>query len=170
MAAGNIRNTLTFNNVEFAFRPNFSGADPNGYNDRHQRYFDIRLDEETAKDLADEGWSVRTYIPKTDPDSPVLSLRAFIRFDKVPPRHAYMFSGNRSVKLTEENVGSLDYADIENVDVVIRPYNWNQNGRVGTKAMVEELYVTIRESRLYEKYADIIESEDDDLPFDVNGD
>lgn len=171
MAAGNIHNNLIFKNVTLAFRPNFSGSDPHGYNDRHQRYFDIKLDDEMAKDLADEGWPIRTYIPKNDPDNPVLSLRAYIRFDKVPPRHAYMIIGRRAVKLNAENVGTLDYADISNIDVEIRPYNYT-HPRIGTKAMVDSIYVEIRESELYEKYADIIESseDDDDLPFDVNGD
>lgn len=159
MAAGDIHHNLKFDDVTFAYNSNFSGADPNGYNTKHERYFDILLDEHLAQDLADEGWAVRTYIPKRDNADPIYSLRCFIRYDVMPPKIWQITSSSRFLH-TEETISGLDRTAIKHVELLVRPYNYDFRGRIGTKAMVENMYVTIDEDPVlddpyYEKYKDL---------------
>ena len=55
-----------------------------------------------------------------------------------------------------------DECEIENVDIVIRPYEYKP-GKLS--AYVKEMYVTIVQSRFEEKYDDMYDPEDDNLPF-----
>ena len=49
--------------------------------------------------------------------------------------------------LNEDTVGLLDNTDIERADLELRPYNWEVNGKTGTKAYVKELIVTAKPPR-----------------------
>ena len=61
--------------------------------------------------------------------------------------------------MTEDTVSALDYAEIENVDIIINPYHWEVNGKTGVKAYVKTMYVTLVVDEFYDKY----NKEDDDV-------
>ena len=87
-------------------------------------------------------------------------------FGKIPPK-VYMIANRKKTLLDEETIGLLDHAEIENVDLIIRPYNWNVNGKTGIKAYIQTMYVELRVDKFASKY-DFDDCEpvyDDELPF-----
>lgn len=57
------KRTVSFVDVpgECILYKNFAGRDPKGYNQNHERMFDIELSEQDAKLLYDLGWRVKVY-------------------------------------------------------------------------------------------------------------
>lgn len=157
-----VNHNISLGNAELIFC-NFSGKPTKINPQGGVREFSIKLNPETAKELADEGWNVREYISRNaDPeDDPMYYLPVSIRFDVLPPTVWFITSHNRT-RLVENTVGMLDnmLSDISNVDIVIRPYNWGPNarGESGVKAYVKTMYVTVEEDEFFEKYADIPDS------------
>lgn len=132
---------------------NFSG-NPDKYNRSGGiRNFSIAIDDpEWAQRLIDEGWNIRIRAPKDEDESPLYHLKVTVRFDNYPPSICMLTKRNR-VRLDEESIGNLDYAEILNADCVISPSYWEVNGKTGIKAYLDTLYVTIEEDYFAEKYA-----------------
>lgn len=132
---------------------NFAGQE-GPYNKAGDRNFVIFLDPDMAKRLTDEGWNVKYPKPYEDPnqdDERQPYLPVTVAFNNFPPKVA-LIAGS-STKLLEENeVEMLDWAELQNVDLVIRPYNWTVNGKSGVKAYLKAIYVTIVSDEFTEKY------------------
>ncbi len=75
----------------------------------------------------------------------------------MPPK-IFLVAGNKKTKLDENTVNVLDFAEIENVDIVVRPYSWEVSGHSGVKAYVKNMYVTIVKDEFEDKYADVPDS------------
>jgi len=88
-----------------------------------------------------------------------LKLKKNVNFEKLPPKIIMITSGGKTV-LNSETVNALDYAEIQNVDLIIRPYNWTsqpgtKNEKTGVKAYLKSLYITIVEDEFESKYRDV---------------
>ena len=165
MARNNVPN-VNIENAQIRFR-NFTG-DPTKFNKAGgKRTFSVVLDEELAHKLMEDGWNVKTWEPEGS-DEPIYHLPVEASYNLYPPK-IYMISGNKKTLLTEDTVAALQYAEYQNVDLIIRPYCWEVNEKSGVKAYVKSMYVTIVEDEFEKKYRDFESDgeEDDDTPFDV---
>jgi hypothetical protein len=148
-------NTVLMEGVKIIFR-NFSGKEGQ-YNREGDRNFAVLLDDGIAEEMASDGWNVRWLKPREDDEDEKEQayLAVSLNFAKGrPPRVVMVTSRGRTI-LGEHEVELLDWADITNVDLIIRPYEWSVNGKTGIKAYLQSIYVTIEEDPLELKYAEL---------------
>lgn len=144
---------LQIENARIGFR-NFEGRE-GPYNKSGERSFVVFLDEQMAEELSKEGWNVKfptpnpNLSPEEDNRQPYLNVS--VGFDYYPA-NIYIISNENATKVSEQEVGMLDWAELENVDLVIRPYEWSVNRNSGIKAYLKSGYFTIRVDKFAEKY------------------
>lgn len=158
--------TITIEGARIAFR-NFSGKEGK-YNPAGKRNFCVLLEEDLAKTLEHDGWNVRWLSPRDEGDSPQGYLQVSVAYGNFPPKIVLVSSNGKTV-LGEEEVGLLDWAEIDSVDLVIRPYNWEVNSKSGVKAYLKSLWVTIAEDEFEKKYRDVPDSAANVMKEDFSG-
>lgn len=159
--ANNRVGNITVENARIIFR-NFAGKESK-FNAKGKRNFCLVIDNEEAEQLKEEGWNVKYLKPRDPDEEPQAYIQVSVEYGNFPP-NIWLIAGNKKTKLDEDTVASLDYAEIENIDLIIRPYTWEVNGKGGIKAYVKNMYVTIVENEFEKKYRDLDEDEGD-LPF-----
>jgi hypothetical protein len=142
--------TFMVEDAPIIFR-NFSGKEGQ-YNREGDRNFAVVLPREVAVQMHEDGWNVRYLEPREegDEDTPYISIA--VNFKNRPPRVVLLTSTTRT-QLDEESVEVLDWADIQTADLIARGYDWSVNGKTGTKAYLQSLFVTIQEDALERKYS-----------------
>ena len=76
-----------------------------------------------------------------------------IKFNDRGP-NCYLVTAGRANRLDEESIGILDDVDILNVNLDIRPYDWEVNGKTGRTAYLQGIEVTQRVDRFAARYAE----------------
>jgi hypothetical protein len=147
-------NTVLMEGVRIIFR-NFSGKEGQ-YNREGDRNFAVLLDEPTAQAMAEDNWNVKWLRPREEEEgeNPQAYLPVSVNFKGRPPRIVLITSRGRT-NLDEGSVEMLDWADILNVDLIVRPYEWTVNEKSGIKAYLQSIYVTIEEDALEIKYSEL---------------
>lgn len=144
--------TLIMEDARVVFR-NFAGAE-GMYNREGDRNFCVLLEDELAADMMQDGWNVKRLKPREGEEQGTAYIQVSVGFKGRPPRMVMITSKGR-VDLGEEECILLDWADILTVDLIIRPYHWNVNGRTGVKAYLKSIFVVINEDYLELKYSDV---------------
>ena len=130
---------------------NFSGRE-GPMNRAGERNFCVILDPETAAQMVDDGWNVRSLNPKEEGDEPTPYIQVSVGYKIRPPRITLITSAGRT-QLDESTVDVLDYANMKLVDLIARASYWEVNGKTGIKAYLQTMFVTIEEDDLERKYA-----------------
>lgn len=159
-----VKENITIEGARIVFR-NFSGKEGR-FNPPGKKNFCVLLDNELASNLKDDGWNVKWLKPREEDDEPQAYIQVSVNFDTIPPKIVLVTSSGKQV-LDDKTVSILDWAEIANVDIIIRPYNWEMaDGMKGVKAYVKSMYVTIVEDEFEKKYSNVPDSAINTLPED----
>lgn len=142
--------TFMVEDARIIFR-NFAGKEGQ-YNREGDRNFAVVLTEEVAQQMLADGWNVRYLEAREEGDEPTPYVQVAVNFQNRPPRVVLLTATTRT-QLDESSVEVLDWADIQTADLIARGYDWSVNGKTGTKAYLQSLFVTIEEDFLERKYA-----------------
>ena len=151
---------LLIEDARIVFR-NFSGKE-GMYNAEGDRNFCVLLDDHLAKQLIDDGWNVKTLKARDEEDEPQPYIQVSVKYrgrngNTVRPPTIVMITSKGRTALSEAECELLDWVEIKNVDLIVRPFQWAVNGKTGIKAYLKSLYITIQEDALQMKYADVPE-------------
>lgn len=159
------RDVLMFNDARIIFR-NFAGAGSK-FNREGDRNFAIIIDsQELADTLTEEGWNVKIKPPRDEQDEPFMYLPVKVKFSQRGPK-IFLRTGEVVNELIpsddpkEDMVKTLDEIDILTVDLDVRPYDWEINGKTGRTAYLQGMEVT----QVVDRFAARHSASEEDCPF-----
>lgn len=137
---------LQINNAELCYK-NFEGRGDR-FNREGDRNFAVKILSEDVKDALindvneyGAAWNVKIKPPREDGDEPFMYMNVKVKFTAYGP-NVYLKSGNAEpVRLDEESIECLDNMDIASVDLDIRAYDDEINGRGFRSAYLQSIYV-----------------------------
>ena len=137
---------LQINDAKITYK-NFTGAG-DGFNRAGDRNFALIIPSEDIKDALindvneyGAAWNVKIKPPREDGDDPFMYMNVKVKFTAFGP-NVYLKSGNAEpIRLDEESIKCLDQMDIASVDLDIRAYDDEINGRGFRSAYLQSIYV-----------------------------
>lgn len=152
------RNVLEIEDARIIYR-NFEGRGDKFNREGDRNFAVIIPNEEIKNQLVEAGWNVTIKAPREEGEEPFMFLKVKVKFNARGPA-AYVISGNSTPKrLNEETIGMLDEIDIASVNMDLRPYDWEINGKTGRTAYLQAIEVIQNIDRFGAQYAA------DELPF-----
>ena len=149
-------NNVLLKDSQLIFR-NFSGREDQ-YNRQGNRNFCILLDDDIAHEMLEDGWNVKQLKPREEGEEGSYYILAAVGYKALPPRIVLISSEGRT-NLGEGEIDMLDWAELEKVDIILRPYDWeitNKDGITrGRKAYVKTMYAILAEDPLEREYGDL---------------
>jgi hypothetical protein len=152
------QDTVVMEGVRLVFR-NFEGREGQ-YNQEGARNFGVILPEDVAEAMLADGWNVKRLKPSEEEQEAGIEegppwLPVKIGYGKGSPPKVTMVTSRGKTQLNEETVDILDWAEITNVDLIVRPYHYDVRGSQGISAYLKTMFVTIEEDELERKYAEM---------------
>ena len=133
------RGILQIDDARIIYR-NFSG-EGSKFNREGDRNFSVIIDDpDIADELISQGWNVKIKEPREEGEDPFITLPVKVKFNERGPR-VYLITGNKRNELDEESISILDNVDIVSIDMDIRPYDWDVNGKTGRTAYLHSMRV-----------------------------
>lgn len=152
------RGILQIDDARIIFR-NFEGRGDK-YNREGDRNFAVVIpDEEIADALVNDknrfgvGWNVVIKPPREEGDAPLMHLKVKVKFNDRGPK-IYLIVNGKKRELDEDSVGILDKIDIASVDLDIRPYDDEINGKPFRAAYLQSIHVVQDIDRFAARYTD----------------
>lgn len=152
------RGILQIDDARIVFR-NFRGEESK-YNRPGDRNFAVVIpNEEIAEKLANDknkfgvGWNIKIRPPRDDDDAPFMYLPVKVKFNERGPK-VYLRTGNKRNILDEETVAILDDIDIRSVNLDIRPYDDEVQGKPFRAAYLQSIEVFQEIDRFAARYAE----------------
>lgn len=144
------RDILQINDARIIYR-NLRG-EGSKFNREGDRNFAVAIpNQELADELIDRGWNVK--IKERIDEEPFRYLPVKVKFNDRGPR-VYLVSGNAHRELSEDMVSIVDEIDIRSVNLDVRPYDWEVNGKTGRTAYLQSMEVVQEIDRFAARYAE----------------
>lgn len=152
------RGILQIDDARIIYR-NFRG-EGSKFNREGDRNFALVIpDQDMADALVREGWNVKIKPPRDEEDEPFMFLPVKVKFNDRGPQ-VYLKTGDRVNRLDEESIAMLDDIDILSVNMDLRSYNWEVNGKTGRTAYLQSIEVIQEIDRFAARYAEEEHPED----------
>ena len=152
------RNILQIDDARIIFR-NFRG-EGGRFNKEGDRNFAVVIpNQEMAESLLNDvnqygaGWNVKIKAPREEGDDPFIYLPVKVKFNNRGPV-IYLESGSNRIRLTEDTISMLDEIDILSVDMDIRPYDDEINGKPFRSAYLQSMLVRQEIDRFAARFAE----------------
>lgn len=133
------RGILQIEDARIIYR-NFAGIGSKYNRDGDRNFAVIIPNQEIADELIADGWAVKIKPPRDEDESPFMYLPVKVKFNNRGPA-AYVKSGNSVQRLNKDTIGMLDEIDIQSVDMDLRAYDWEVNGKTGRSAYLQAINV-----------------------------
>lgn len=120
-----------------------------------KRTFCVVIDDNWVPELEEEGYRIRKLEPNNPDDEPLYFMKVVVSYKISEPQILLLTKNGRSynrISLDESNVSQLDYAEIDNVDLVLTGSSWTWNNESGKTAYLRKAYVTVATDKFSQKY------------------
>lgn len=152
------RGILQIDDARIIYR-NFRGEGSKFNREGDKNFALVIPDQDMADALVREGWNVKIKPPIDEEDEPFMFLPVKVKFNDRGPQ-VYLKTGDRVNRLDEESIAMLDDIDILSVNMDLRSYHWEVNGKTGITAYLQSIEVIQEIDRFAARYAEEEHPED----------